>query len=137
MINWTDRHCRFFLRLLTLSARRFAEMVTAAALVHGDAERLLQFDVAEHPAALQLGGSDPKMMADAAKLGAQAGYDEININVGGLSGGEFLFKSRPSSPYNDPGPWQFGWGRHWETGQTHDVAATEITVSQKLKKKSL
>ena len=82
MMDWTDRHCRFFLRLLTPSARLYTEMVTAAALTHGDAERLLQFDVVEHPVALQLGGSDPKMMADAAKLGAQAGYDEININVG-------------------------------------------------------
>ena len=82
MMDWTDRHCRFFLRLLAPSARLYTEMVTAAALTHGDAGRLLQFDVVEHPVALQLGGSDPKMMADAAKLGAQAGYDEININVG-------------------------------------------------------
>ena len=82
MMDWTDGHCRFFLRLLVPSARLYTEMVTAAALTHGDAERLLQFDVVEHPVALQLGGSDPKMMADAAKLGAQAGYDEININVG-------------------------------------------------------
>ena len=82
MMDWTDRHCRFFLRLLAPSARLYTEMVTAAALIHGDAQRLLQFDVAEHPVALQLGGSDPKMMADAAKLGAQAAYDEININVG-------------------------------------------------------
>ncbi len=82
MMDWTDRHCRFFLRLLTPRARLYTEMVTAAALIHGDAERLLQFDVAEHPVALQLGGSEPKIMADAAKLGAQAGYDEININVG-------------------------------------------------------
>lgn len=82
MMDWTDRHCRFFLRLLAPSARLYTEMVTAAALIHGDAERLLQFDVAEHPVALQLGGSDPKMMADATKLGARAGYDEININVG-------------------------------------------------------
>ncbi len=82
MMDWTDRHCRFFLRLLAPSARLYTEMVTAAALIHGDAERLLQFDVAEHHVALQLGGSEPKMMADAAKLRAQAGYDEININVG-------------------------------------------------------
>jgi len=82
MMDWTDRHCRFFLRLLTPSARLYTEMVTAAALIHGDAEKLLQFDVAEHPVALQLGGSEPMMMADAATLGAQAGYDEININVG-------------------------------------------------------
>jgi len=82
MMDWTDRHCRFFLRLLTPSARLYTEMVTAAALIHGDAEKLLQFDVAEHPVALQLGGSEPKMMANATKFGAQAGYDEININVG-------------------------------------------------------
>jgi len=82
MMDWTDRHCRFFLRLLSPSARLYTEMVTAAALVHGDAEKLLQFNAAEHPVALQLGGSDPGMMADAAAMGADAGYDEININVG-------------------------------------------------------
>ena len=82
MMDRTDRHCRFFLRLLSPSARLYTEMITAAALVHGDAQKLLQFDAAEHPVALQLGGSDPKMMADAAALGAKAGYDEININVG-------------------------------------------------------
>ena len=81
-MDWTDRHCRFFLRLLSPSVRLYTEMVTAAALVHGDAEKLLQFNVAEHPVALQLGGSDPGMMADAAAMGAAAGYDEININVG-------------------------------------------------------
>ena len=81
-MDWTDRHCRYFLRLLSPSARLYTEMVTAAALIHGDAEKLLQFDVAEHPVALQLGGSDPGMMADAAAMGAKAGYDEININVG-------------------------------------------------------
>ncbi len=82
MMDWTDRHCRFFLRLLSPNAHLYTEMVTAAALIHGDAERLLKFDAAEHPVALQLGGSDPRMMADAATLGAEAGYDEININVG-------------------------------------------------------
>ena len=82
MMDWTDRHCRFFLRLLSPSVRLYTEMITAAALVHGDAEKLLQFDAAEHPVALQLGGSDPQMMADAAVMGAEAGYDEININVG-------------------------------------------------------
>ena len=86
MMDWTDRHCRFFLRLLSPSARLYTEMITAAALAHGDAQKLLQFDTAEHPVALQLGGSDPKMMADAAALGAKAGYDEININVGCPSG---------------------------------------------------
>jgi len=82
MMDWTDRHCRFFLRLLSPSVQLYTEMVTAAALVHGDAEKLLRFDAAEHPVALQLGGSDSAMMADAAVLGARAGYDEININVG-------------------------------------------------------
>ena len=82
MMDWTDRHCRYLLRLLSPSVRLYTEMVTAAALVHGDAEKLLQFDAAEHPVALQLGGSDPGMMADAAVLGAKAGYDEVNINVG-------------------------------------------------------
>ena len=82
MMDWTDRHCRFFLRLLSPNARLYTEMITAAALIYGDAEKLLKFDVAEHPVALQLGGNDPVMMATAADLGAKAGYDEININVG-------------------------------------------------------
>ena len=82
MMDWTDRHCRYFMRLLSPSACLYTEMVTAAALKHGDAKKLLKFDSSEHPIALQIGGSDPLMMADAAKLGAAEGYDEININVG-------------------------------------------------------
>ncbi len=82
MMDWTDRHCRYFLRLLNPRARLYTEMVTAAAVVHGDARRLLQFDPAEHPVALQLGGSDPASMAAAARTGARFGYDEINVNVG-------------------------------------------------------
>ena len=82
MMDWTDRHCRYFLRLLSPNARLYTEMLTAAALIHGDAEKLLAFDEAEHPVALQLGGSDPAMMATSANLVADAGYDEININVG-------------------------------------------------------
>ncbi len=82
MMDWTDRHCRYFLRLLSPSARLYTEMVTTAALCHGDADALLQFDPSEHPVALQLGGSDAAMMAQSAKMGADAGYDEININVG-------------------------------------------------------
>ena len=82
MMDWTDRHCRFFLRQLSPHARLYTEMVTAAALIHGDADKLLSFDPAEQPVALQLGGSDPKMMADSARMVASAGYDEININVG-------------------------------------------------------
>ncbi len=82
MMDWTDRHCRFFMRLLSPSMGLYTEMVTAAALQHGDAEKLLRFDQSEHPVALQLGGSDPAQMASAAKLGEDAGYDEININIG-------------------------------------------------------
>jgi len=82
MMDWTDRHCRYFMRLLSPSAFLHTEMVTAAALKHGDAERLLRFDPSEYPIALQIGGSDPALMADAARLGADEGYDEININVG-------------------------------------------------------
>ncbi|HET6630918.1 MAG TPA: tRNA dihydrouridine(20/20a) synthase DusA [Woeseiaceae bacterium] len=82
MMDWTDRHCRYFLRLLDPRARLYTEMLTAEAVVHGNAERLLQFDPAEHPVALQLGGSDPALMAAAARTGARVGYDEININVG-------------------------------------------------------
>ncbi|MBN8728234.1 MAG: tRNA dihydrouridine(20/20a) synthase DusA [Xanthomonadales bacterium] len=82
MMDWTDRHCRYFHRLLGPRALLYTEMVTAAAVVHGDRERLLGFDVAEHPLALQLGGSEPAELAAAARVGAELGYDEINLNVG-------------------------------------------------------
>jgi tRNA-dihydrouridine synthase A len=82
MMERTDRHCRYLLRQLAPDAWLYTEMITAAALLRGDAERLLAFDAAEHPVALQLGGSEPEQLAAAAELGAQAGYDEININVG-------------------------------------------------------
>ncbi len=82
MMDWTDRHCRYFMRLLSPSALLYTEMVTAAAILHGDAARLLRFSPEEHPVALQLGGSDPDWMAQAAAQGAACGYDEININVG-------------------------------------------------------
>lgn len=82
MMDWTDRHCRYFLRTISPRAGLYTEMVTAAALHHGDRQRLLAFDRAEHPVALQLGGSEPELMAEAAALGDAAGYDEININVG-------------------------------------------------------
>lgn len=82
MMDWTDRHCRYFMRLLNPRARLYTEMVTATAILHGDADRLLQFDPAEHPVALQLGGSDPALMAAAARIGAEYGYDEINVNIG-------------------------------------------------------
>jgi tRNA-dihydrouridine synthase A len=82
MMEWTDRHCRFFLRLLSPGALLYTEMVTAQAIVHGKRTRLLGFDAAERPVALQVGGSEPEMLAHAASIGAQFGYDEINLNVG-------------------------------------------------------
>jgi tRNA-dihydrouridine synthase A len=82
MMAYTDRHCRYLLRLLHPSVRLYTEMLTAHALVYGDAGRLLKFDASEHPVALQVGGADPGLLARAAQLGAAAGYDEINLNVG-------------------------------------------------------
>jgi len=82
MMDRTDRHLRYLLRLLAPHARLYTEMITARALLRGDAARLLRFDVAEHPVALQLGGSDPGELAEAARLGAAVGYDEINLNCG-------------------------------------------------------
>jgi len=82
MMERTDRHCRYFLRLVAPQTLLYTEMVTAAALMHGDRARLLAFDPAEHPVALQLGGSEPDELAAAARYGAAAGYDEINLNVG-------------------------------------------------------
>ena len=82
MMEWTDRHYRYLARLMTKQTRLYTEMVTSGALVHGDRERFLQFDQSEHPIALQLGGSDPAEMKQSAIWGEQAGFDEININVG-------------------------------------------------------
>ncbi len=82
MMDWTDRHCRYLHRLLSHRALLYTEMVTAPALVRGGALHLLDFHAAEHPVALQLGGSDPRELAQAARLGAGAGYDEINLNIG-------------------------------------------------------
>jgi tRNA-dihydrouridine synthase A len=82
MMDWTDRHCRVFHRLMTRRARLYTEMLTTGAIIHGDRERLLGFDPSEHPVALQLGGSDPRDLATAAKIGEDFGYDEINLNVG-------------------------------------------------------
>jgi tRNA-dihydrouridine synthase A len=82
MMDWTDRHCRYFFRLLTKRARLYTEMITAPALEHGDVPRHLDFDPAEHPVALQLGGSDAAQLARAARLGERWGYDEINLNCG-------------------------------------------------------
>jgi tRNA-dihydrouridine synthase A len=82
MMDWTDRHCRFFLRQFSPRVLLYTEMITAAAIERGRRERLLAFDPAEHPLALQLGGSEPDLLAAAARSGAAAGYDEINLNVG-------------------------------------------------------
>jgi tRNA-dihydrouridine synthase A len=82
MMDWTDRHCRFFHRLLTKRTRLYTEMVTTGALLHGDVPRHLDFDAAEHPLALQLGGSEPADLAKGATLAARWGYDEVNLNCG-------------------------------------------------------
>jgi tRNA-dihydrouridine synthase A len=82
MMDWTDRHCRFFHRLLTRRALIYTEMITTGAVLHGNRARLLAFDPAEHPVAVQLGGSDPKALAECARICADAGFDEINLNVG-------------------------------------------------------
>jgi tRNA-dihydrouridine synthase A len=82
MMDWTDRHCRFFHRLLTRHALLYTEMVTTGALIHGDVARHLRFNAEEHPVALQLGGSEPAELAQCARLGQQWGYDEINLNCG-------------------------------------------------------
>jgi tRNA-dihydrouridine synthase A len=82
MMDWTDRHCRVFHRLMTRRGRLYTEMLTTGAIIHGDRQRLLGFDASEHPVALQLGGSGPDALATAAKIGEDFGYDEINLNVG-------------------------------------------------------
>ncbi|MES9968023.1 MAG: tRNA-dihydrouridine synthase, partial [Sedimenticola sp.] len=82
MLDWTDRYCRYFLRLISRHVVLYTEMVTTGAIIHGDRERFLKFDGSEHPVALQLGGSDTKDLAVCARLGEQWGYDEINLNVG-------------------------------------------------------
>jgi tRNA-dihydrouridine synthase A len=82
MMEWTDRHCRYFLRLISRRTLLYTEMVTADAVLRGDRKRLLAFHPAEHPVALQVGGSDPAALAEAARIGAEFGYDEINLNVG-------------------------------------------------------
>jgi tRNA-dihydrouridine synthase A len=82
MMDWTDRHCRYFLRLITKHTLLYTEMITSSALIRGHANYLLQYDSFEHPIALQLGGSDPQELAAAAQLGEQFGYDAINLNVG-------------------------------------------------------
>ena len=82
MLDWTDKHCRYFHRLLTRKTRLYTEMVTTGALLHGEVRRHLRFDALEHPVALQLGGSEPADLAQCAKLGQSWGYDEINLNCG-------------------------------------------------------
>src|ERR1700733_4397375 len=82
MMDWTDSHCRVLHRLLTRRALLYTEMVTAAAVLHGDRARLIGFDASEHPVALQLGGSEPAALAQAARIAEDFGYDEVNLNVG-------------------------------------------------------
>jgi tRNA-dihydrouridine synthase A len=82
MMEWTDRHCRYFLRLISRRTFLYTEMVTAEAVLYGDRERVLGFSEEEHPVGLQLGGSEPARLAEAAKIGAAYGYDEINLNIG-------------------------------------------------------
>src|SRR3954470_3051644 len=82
MMDWTDRHCRVFHRLMTRHARLYTEMLTTGAIIHGERTRLLGFDASEHPVALQLGGSEPRDLTVAARIGEDFGYDEINLNVG-------------------------------------------------------
>ncbi len=82
MMEWTDRHCRFFHRLLTRRALLYTEMLTTGAIIHGDRKRLLAFNDAEHPVAVQLGGSDPRALAECARIAEDFGYDEANLNVG-------------------------------------------------------
>jgi len=82
MMDWTDRHCRFFHRQLSKRALLYTEMIVADAVIHGSREKLLGYDAAEHPVALQLGGSEPGKLGEAARIGASFGYDEINLNVG-------------------------------------------------------
>ena len=82
MMEWTDRHCRSFLRLISARAFLYTEMVTAEAVLYGDHERVLGFNPAEHPVGLQLGGSDPEKLAAASRIGSDWGYDEINLNIG-------------------------------------------------------
>jgi tRNA-dihydrouridine synthase A len=82
MMEWTDRHCRFFHRLLTRHARLYTEMITIGAVLHGERDRLLGFDPFEHPVALQLGGSHPRALAQCARIAEDFGYDEVNLNVG-------------------------------------------------------
>jgi tRNA-dihydrouridine synthase A len=82
MMDWTDRHCRFFLRQFSPRVLLYTEMIVAQAIVRGDRQYLLEFDAAEHPVALQLGGAEPGLLAEAAAIGASFGYDEINLNVG-------------------------------------------------------
>ena len=82
MMDWTDRHCRYFHRLMTSNTLLYTEMITSAALIRGNAVHLLDYNIAEQPLALQLGGSDPRELSEAASLGEDRGYTEINLNIG-------------------------------------------------------
>ena len=102
MMEWTDRHCRYFLRLISRRTFLYTEMVTAEAVLYGDRERVLGFSEEEHPVGLQLGGSDPKRLAEAAKIGTDYGYDEINLNIGCPSDRSATIVRRRSSSFTVP-----------------------------------
>ena len=96
MMDWTDRHCRYFHRQLSARARLYTEMVTTGGLLQGDAGRHLEFNAEEHPVALQIGGSEPDDLARAARLGERRGYDEINLNCGCPRSGSSAAPSAPA-----------------------------------------
>ena len=93
MMDWTDRHCRVIHRLMSRHALLYTEMVTAQAVIRGDRERLIGFDAVEHPVALQLGGNDPKLLAEAAKIGADFGYDESHVVFEAIMPSIYSFKA--------------------------------------------
>jgi len=119
MMDWTDRHCRYLLRQISSRTVLYTEMVTTAAILHGDRERLLRHDPAEHPLVLQLGGSDPQSLAECSRIGTDAGYDEIN-----LYGGSYTM-------FNDIFP-QFGIKVHWVDANDPENFAKAITPKTKL-----
>ena len=110
LLDWTDRHCRYFHRLISRHTWLYTEMVTTAALIHGDVARHLDFSEEEHPVALQLGGSDPQELATCARLGEKWGYDEINLNCG--------CPSEQSARKRKTGFWKAFWKRQQDSERT-------------------
>src|SRR3989344_5732131 len=123
MLDWTDRHCRYFHRLLSSEARLYTEMLTTGAIIHGGMHRFLDFDEFEHPVALQLGGSEPADLAECAKLARQWGYDEVNLNCGCPSPSSTASASTRTSPTNSCGT---SWAR-WPTPAARFSSFTHAT----------